>query len=231
MCGRAYQIYTLQELEQRYWTHGGTQGIRFSEFPANYNLSPTQLSPVVVGNGEDRRIELMTWGLIPPWAKEFKTEFSTINAKAETLFESKLYRGPALKRRCIVPMSGFIEWKRDDAGKRPFCIHHKAEPIMSLAGVWETWSGGAGAGPKHSFSVITTAPNSFMEKIHNRMPVVLGREDEEAWLDPANSDQVRLSRLLKPCPSEWLDGFEVSTAINSPRNNRPEVLRPYSASM
>ena len=194
---------------------------------ANYNLSPTQDSPVVRVKGTERRIEQCRWGLIPPWSPEFKTKLSTINARAESVFQSRLYKGPALRQRCLVPMSGFIEWKRTPDRKRPFAIHLKDKPIMSMAGIWEAW--GSGEAARRSFAIVTTAANGFMSKIHTRMPVILDEAAEQAWLDPENHDQNALQELLRPCPDEWLDADEVSTAINSPRNNSPEVLLPLEA--
>jgi putative SOS response-associated peptidase YedK len=182
MCGRAYETYSDDELFFRYLTvrqRRNPLGLR-----PNYNLAPTQASPIVrVVNGA-RQIDLCQWGLIPPWEPEFKTKLSTINAKAETIFTSRLFRGPVAKQRCVVPLSGFIEWKRTGGPKRPFAIHLKDQAIMSVAGVWGTW--GQGDDVRNSFAIVTTAANKFMEGIHNRMPVILGKDAVDAWLDPAN---------------------------------------------
>jgi putative SOS response-associated peptidase YedK len=222
MCGRAYETYTDEELHIRYINQKSKRNPL--GFKPNYNLAPTQLSPIVWVEDGDRKIDLFQWGLIPTWEKEFKTKLSTINAKAETLFESRLYKGPALKRRCIVPLSGFVEWKREGDKKRPFCIHLKNDPIMSVAGIWETWKGEEDV--RHSFSIVTTSANAFMRSIHERMPVILSRENESEWLNLPESNPAKIQNLLMPCPDDWLTAFEVSTAINSPRNNRPEVLQP-----
>jgi putative SOS response-associated peptidase YedK len=224
MCGRAYETYTDEELFLRYMNK---QRVKIPAFKPNYNIAPTQNVLVLRNVDRDKQFDLFQWGLIPVWEKEFKTKLSTINAKAETVFESKLYKGPITKRRCIVPLSGFIEWKREGESKRPFAIHLKDEPIMSVAGIWETWRGTVKGEEteRHSFSIITTAANEFMEKIHDRMPVILSPKDEDAYLDPAQKPEA-IAKLLKPCPKSWLSAYEISTLINSPRNNRPEVLEP-----
>jgi putative SOS response-associated peptidase YedK len=200
--------------------------VKIPALKPNYNLSPTQETPIVrVGSEGARKIDLVRWQLVPPWEPEFKTKLSTINAKSETIFESRLYKGLILRRRCIVPLSGFFEWKRDGEKKRPFAIHLKGEPIMSIAGVWDTWKHGETA--KDSFAILTTASNEFMNEIHNRMPLILSREDEEAWLDPALNDRARVESILnKSLPSEKLDAYEVSTRVNSPRNTDADVISP-----
>ena len=167
----------------------------------------------------------MKWGLIPEWSPEFSTKLSTINAKSETIHESRLYKKAIVQRRCIVPVSGFYEWKREGASKRPFKIFLKDSPIMSLAGIWTAWRAGT-PGELRSFSIMTTAANDFMSNIHDRMPVILNRSQWDEWLDSEIHETDAINALLKPCPPDWLDAVEVSTLVNSPKNNRAEVLAP-----
>jgi len=167
----------------------------------------------------------MHWQLIPGYEPKFKTKLSTINARSETVFTSKLYRDLVIRQRCILPLSGFFEWKTDGERKRPFRIHLCDDLIMSVAGIWETWKPGT-SHERSSFSILTTAANQFMSKIHERMPVILGRSDEDAWLDPEVHEQEKLQRLFKPCPSSWLTAVEVSPLVNSAKNNSPEILEP-----
>jgi putative SOS response-associated peptidase YedK len=170
----------------------------------------------------------MHWQLIPEWEPSFKTKLSTINAKSETVFTSSLYRDLVLRQRCIVPLSGFFEWKREGAQKRPFKIHLIDDPIMSVAGVWAIWRPGT-PDERSSFSILTTAANEFVSTIHDRMPVILGRSDEDAWLDPAVHKEEQLTKILKPCPGSWLTATEVSALVNSANNDTPEVLEPATA--
>jgi putative SOS response-associated peptidase YedK len=190
-----------------------------------YNLCPTMNSPVLRLVDGVRQFDSMHWQLIPRHEPVFKTKLSTINARGETLFTSKLHRDLVLRQRCIVPLSGFFEWKTDAAGKHPFKIHLIDEPIMSVAGIWDTWSPGTSA-ERSSFSIVTTFANSFMKTIHDRMPVILSRYDEDAWLNPAIDEPETLQPLVKPCPSEWLTSVEVSSLVNSAKNNTPDVLQP-----
>jgi len=159
----------------------------------------------------------------------FTTTLSTINARSEGVFQSRLYRDLVIRQRCILPLSGFFEWKKDGQRKRPFKIHLQDDPIMSVAGIWDTWRPGT-PDEQSSFSIMTTAANEFMSGIHDRMPVILGRSDEGAWLDPEVHEKDALQMLLKPCPSEWLAAVEVSTLVNSTRNNTAEVLERVGAS-
>jgi putative SOS response-associated peptidase YedK len=172
-----------------------------------------------------RDIDTMTWGLIPEWSPEFKMKFSTINARSEGVFESRLYKKPILQRRCIIPVSGFFEWKKEDSAKRPFKIFMKEWPILPLAGIWTSWRAETPE-EQRSFSIMTTAANSFMQKIHDRMPVILDKKQCEEWLDPEVQEPEAIGAMLKPCPAKWLDSIEVSTLVNSTKNNRAEVLEP-----
>jgi len=222
MCGRLYETYTDAELSFRYLNN---RSITLPLLLPIYNLCPTQNSPVLRRVDGERQFDLMRWQLVPATEPAFTTRLSTINARSETIFESRLYRDLVIRQRCIVPISGFFEWKRNAHRPRPFKIHLRDEAIMSLAGIWERWRPGT-QNEQMSFSILTTAANEFMRDIHNRMPVILGRDDEDAWLDPENSATESLQLILKPCPSAWLTAAEVSPLVNSPRNNRPEVLLP-----
>lgn len=227
MCGRAYATYIEEELEARYLTkkrHKKPLG----EFAPNYNIAPTQLVPVILRKTEEPEIEFFRWGLIPSWAKDIKSaaQYSLMNAKGEEIETKRSFKDAFLLRRCIVPVSGFFEWQAAEGGvKRPFAIHLKDNSIMSLAGIWETW-GKLGENQICSFSIITTQANFLVEKVHDRMPVILKEEDESAWLNPENRDPLFLKGLLKPYPSEQMSLYEISTLVNSPKNNVKEVLAP-----
>ncbi len=136
------------------------------------------------------------------------------------------YKNAFQKRRCIVPVSGFFEWQKTTTTKKPFAIHLKEDPIMSLAGIWEHWVSQVDGSIVDSFTILTTPANRFMEAIHTRMPLILDPKDEQLWLNPSVPEISELSNLMKPCPPEWLDAFEISTLVNAPKNNSAEVLRP-----
>src|SRR5215472_10922121 len=167
----------------------------------------------------------MRWQLGPNFEPAFTTNLSTINAKSETVFESRLFSNLVVRHRCVVPWSGFFEWKTEGQRKRPFKIHLQNNAIMSLAGVWDTWRPGTPL-ERRSFSILTTAANRFMREIHDRMPVILDSSVLEDWLNPEIHEREILEELLQPCPEKWLSATEVSSLVNSPKNNSPEVLQP-----
>ena len=224
MCGRAYQTYSDEELYFRYLSQRPITP--WSLLPI-YNLCPTHDSPVVRIVSDQRKIELMRWQLVPSTEPAFTTKLSTINARSESVFQSRLYRDVVMRQRCIVPLSGFYEWKRAGDVKRPFKIHLREEPIISVAGIWDTWRPGS-AYERRSFSILTTSANDFMREIHDRMPVILDRDSEARWLDPEVGDREVLEKLLRPCPSSWLTAIEVSPLVNSSKNNSAELLRPIT---
>jgi len=227
VCGRAYQTYSDEELYFRYLSQRPIT--TWSLLPI-YNLCPTHDSPVVRVDSGRRKIELMRWQFVPSTEPAFNTKLSTINARSESVFETRLYRDVVIRQRCLVPLSGFYEWKRAGDSKRPFKIHLRDEPIMSVAGIWETWRPGS-PHERRSFSILTTSANEFMKDIHDRMPVILGRDVENEWLNPEVGERERLEKLLKPCPSSWLTAVEVSPLVNSSKNNSAEVLRPAQATV
>ncbi len=217
----------MEELELRYLN----QRLRrapSSDFAPNYNLTPTELSPVVHVRDGVNTIEFFRWGFVPFWAKDLKSaaKYSLINSKSEEIEKKRSYKEPFEKRRCIVPLSGFFEWKRTGKTKRPFVIRLKDEPIMSVAGVWEKWRSKDTGEEISSFSIVTTGANEALSVFHDRMPVILGKNEEQKWLDPENHDLVGLKKLLRPCPPEWLTFYEVSPLVNSVKVNKKELLAP-----
>src|SRR5678816_1028119 len=136
MCGRAYETYSDEELYFRYLSQPPEITLNFSP---TYNLGPTDDSPVLRSVLGQRQFDRMRWQLVPAAESAFSTKLSTINARSETVFDSRLYKDLVLRQRCIVPLSGFFEWKRAGEVKRPFKIFLRDEPIMSVAGIWETW--------------------------------------------------------------------------------------------
>ena len=223
MCGRAYQTYSDEELYFRYLSRKPESS---SGFLPVYNLCPTQNSPVLRILSGERRLDWMRWQLVPSTEPAFTTQLSTINARAEGIFQSRLYRDLIYRQRCIIPLSGFFEWKRWEGVKRPFKIFLRDEPIMSVAGIWDTWRSGSPE-QRDSFSIVTTSANEFMAEIHDRMPVILDRSAEAAWLDPELRNREVLEKLLNPVPSSWLDAVEISSLVNSTRNNSADILKPH----
>jgi len=184
------------------------------EFSPNYNASPSQNVPVVIWGS--RVLDMYRWGLIPHWAKEESIGNKLINARAETLLDKPSYRNAFLKRRCLILCSGFFEWKN----KKPFYIKAKGKKVIALAGLYEEWT--KGKEPIKTCTVITCGPNQFMKEIHHRMPVILDEAQFDEWLNP-KTDADLLEGYLRPYEAE-LTAKAVSTEINSPKNNKKELL-------
>lgn len=227
MCGRAYSTFTDDELYFRYLNRRSWHLPLADSKPVvnpNYNLCPTQNTQIFSARDGTLGFHLMRWGLVPGWAKTVKDadKYSMINAKAEEIAEKRSYKAAFRQRRCIVPLSGFFEWKREGNQKTPYAIRGKGEAIISLAGIWESWQGADGE-TVDSFSIVTTAANEFMQSIHTRMPVILTSEQEQEWINlETGTDQLNL--IMKGCASEFLEARPVSNLVNSTRNNSPEVL-------
>ena len=221
MCGRAYALFTEADLAGRYLRG---RPATLGELTPTYNLAPTQRTPIVREVNGARELARLRWGLVPSWAKELKIGASMINARAETIAEKPSFRVAFRQRRGIVPLSGFIEWQREGTRKRPFAIYRADRAILSVAGIWDRWVDPAGV-EVQTFAVITTGANGFMAPIHDRMPVILEPGDEDSWLS-ADTEPAALHALLVPCAEGRLAAHEVSSLINSPRNNAPELLEP-----
>lgn len=222
MCGRAYATFTDEELSLRYLNK---KKVELPDLKPTFNLAPSQYSPVVYVSRGERVIDQMRWGLIPYWAKDEKIGYKMINARGETISEKPAFRDAFVKRRCLVPVSGFYEWKRAGKEKVPFCIAPVGEALFSLAGIWERWLSPSGE-EVFSFAIVTTSANETMRTVHDRMPVILDQEKSEVWLDPNVKDVERLKSFLVPCPDAWLRVYEVSPAVNKPENNDASLITP-----
>ena len=195
------------------------------EFGPTYNAAPTQQLPVFfIGARGERNLRLMRWGLIPYWATNAAIGAKMINARADSVTEKPAFRSAFSRRRCLVPMSGFYEWKKSAAGKEPHYIHLLNSDVFAAAGLHEYWPGKDGAAAVESYTIITTAANESMRSVHDRMPVILQPSDYEAWLDPENRDLAGLKSLLKPFPAEEMGFYPVSTRVNRAGNDGPELI-------
>lgn len=214
MCGRFTLSHTLDQIAARFDAEVGP----LLEAMPRYNIAPTQPVAVVLQNGT-RYIDVLKWGLVPSWAKDPSIGSRLINARAETLAEKPSFRTALARRRCLVPASGFYEWKEADnpeeGGKTPQFIHAKDGGLLAFAGLWDEWTEPDGS-PLRTCTIITTAPNQLMASIHDRMPVILAPEDEGYWLDGNVSRPQDLLPLLVPAPADILDAYPVSRRVNSP---------------
>jgi putative SOS response-associated peptidase YedK len=190
-----------------------------------YNVAPTSPLTIVRQRPEEgRTVEQVRWGLIPSFAKDAKGAARMINARAETVATSPVFRTSFKARRCIVPSDGFYEWRRTGGPKQPYFLHPPAGSVLALAGLWAVWKDPATGLWVPSAAVITTDANRAMSAIHDRMPVLLPREAWDDWLDPTLDDQEYLLSLLVPAPDDVLDMVAVSTRVNNVRNDGPELI-------
>jgi putative SOS response-associated peptidase YedK len=192
-----------------------------------FNAAPSQELPVVVSDGE-KHVELMRWGLVPVWAKDTSIGYKMINARAETLAVKPSFRKALSLQRCIVPAGGFFEWKQVGKEKIPYYIFLKKKQVFGFAGLYDVWHDKAGKELK-TYTIITTDPNELVGTIHNRMPAILEKEDEETWLNPDETDPQRLLPLLHPYPVDEMDAYPVSRLVNAPANDTKAILEPLKA--
>jgi putative SOS response-associated peptidase YedK len=190
-----------------------------------YNVAPTQHAPVLFDDGGARRLEMTRWGLIPSWAKDASIGNKMINARAESVAEKPSYRVAFRKRRCLVPMGGFFEWKRTGKEKVPHWIHPAHGDVVTVAGLWERWYP-QGAEPVTTFTVLTTAANAFMAELHDRMPVIVASDDRDTWLHHESDESVLLA-LLRGAPDGLLAAYPVSTRVNSPRYDAADLVERW----
>ncbi len=188
-------------------------------FTARYNIAPT--TPVLALSGG--KFDLYRWGLIPSWAKDVSIGNRMFNARAETVAEKPSFRNAYRRRRCLVPASGFYEWRLEDGRKQPY-VCHRDRRLFSMAGIWEHWQDGDG-NEIQSCAVITTDAKGKMRELHQRMPVYIAPADYAAWLDCSNDRTDAADRLLLDTAPEY-EFYAVGSAVGNSRNEGPQLVEP-----
>src|SRR5439155_2817146 len=186
-----------------------------------YNIAPSQPIAVVANSGNNQ-IEFFRWGLVPSWAKDPSIGNRMINARAETLAEKPMFKTALKRRRCLIPASGFYEWKKSPDGKikTPMYIRMKGGKPFAFAGLWDRWQSPGGE-ELLSCTIVTGPPNTLCEEIHNRMPVILSGEDCKSWVKPEEMSAEEAAALLKSYPPEEMEAFPVSRRVNNPAADVP----------
>ena len=222
MCGR----FTIT-LEPAFFQQELDLGKIPTEWTPRYNAVPGQDIPVVT-DGQSRNVEMLRWGLVPDWAKDLSIGFRMINARSETLSEKTSFRDAFKQRRCLVLTDGFYEWQKPakkGMANAPFRFTLQDGKPFAFAGLWEIWHS-----PKkeevHSCTIITCQPNKLVEQIHNRMPVILDKENCWTWLE--EKPEAELSALLKPYPGEKMISYPVSQWVNNPRVDDVKCIEPLT---
>jgi putative SOS response-associated peptidase YedK len=219
MCGRFTITDPIDAILDRYYA-SIADGL---EYRPNYNAAPMQYIPTIIGSKDGNRLGSLRWGLVPTWAKDEKIGNKMINARAETIAEKPAFKRLISSKRCIIPTNGFYEWRKDGSNKQPMRILMKDDSIFSLAGLYDTWTDPDG-NKLSTCTIITTEPNSLMEDIHNRMPVILRPEDEGKWLGRDNDDVQSLLGLLKPYQASEMRAYEVPKEVGNVRNNNEGLI-------
>jgi len=218
MCGR-YTLYSSPAAV--------AQEFGLAEVPElfpRFNIAPTQTVAVVreMPDAQGRELAFLRWGLIPHWADDPSIGNRMINARSETAAAKPSFRKAFRARRCLVVADGFYEWQKTSGGKQPYLIGLKSNRPFGLAGLWERWD--KQGEPVESCTILTTEPNELMRPIHDRMPVIIPKEQYGLWLDPRCQDAGELAQLLRPFPSDGLRAYQVSSVVNNARNDVPECV-------
>ncbi|MDR4886952.1 SOS response-associated peptidase [Fredinandcohnia sp. QZ13] len=222
MCGRFTLFAEFDDILNRFDIE---TTIEQDLYIPSYNIAPSHSVLSVINDGRRNRLGYLRWGFVPSWAKDDKIGYKMINARAETLAEKPSFRHAFKHRRCLVIADSFYEWKKGaDKSKTPMRIKLSSDELFAMAGIWERWNSPDG-NALYSCSIITTTPNELMKDIHDRMPAILRKEDEKLWLNPSLDDVSKISDLLKPLAAEEMEAYEVSSLVNSPRNNSPNVIQ------
>ncbi len=194
----------------------------------NFNVAPTEMVPVLRVDAEGQpQLVPMRWWLTPYWARELTNKYSMFNAKAETAAKSPAFKEPYRKRRCVVPVTGFYEWCRENQQKVPYFITPSAADGLLLAGLWDAWKNRQSNEELLSFTVLTTSASDAMRSVHHRQPVMLSVEEARAWLDHSVST-AQLEYLLQPRLPVQLDAVPVSTHVNNARNKDARCMQPIA---
>ena len=217
MCGR-YNLVTdagalvdYFEIEHALFNYPGPR----------YNIAPGQDVPVIRQSAQGRELISARWGLVPNWSRESNPGYSTINARAESVADKPAYRNPFRHKRCLIPASGFYEWKRADGQKTPYHIHLPENEMFAFAGLWDHWDKeGEGF---DSCTIIVTTANQAVRPVHDRMPVILNRAQYNTWLNTGRFSRTQLESMLVPYAG-LMDVHPVSRHVNSPMHDDPECL-------
>lgn len=218
MCGRMVQVLDAELIKEVFGLPETPQ------LHQSYNVAPTAQIPVIRQDAEhNNRLDFLSWGFLPSWSKD--PAKIQINAKSESVSEKPFFRTAIKYRRCLIPSSGFFEWTAEGKGKVPYYITMKDSSPMVYAGIWEQYKYPTGE-IQDTVAILTTTPNKLVEPLHDRMPVILHREEYDIWLDRDNHDPEKLKRYYQPYPADMMTAFPVSSVVNNARNDFPECIKP-----
>ena len=221
MCGR-YSLICIDDLGNRFRIFDPIMGLR-----SRFNVAPASEMPVVV-RSDRNHLAIMRWGLIPSWTKDIRATKPLINARAETLGEKPAFRSLLNARRCLVPASGFFEWKKDGNRKCPVYFRLTDDPLFSFAGLFDQWHNPEGV-TVSTYTIITCDANSLVAPSHDRMPVILSRATEERWLSPDPVTPEEQKQILVPYPAGLMEAVVVSDLVNNTAVDDERVIQPLTS--
>ena len=225
MCSR-YSLTSPPEAVRAYFGYADTPN-----FPARYNIAPTQPIAVVARDREGvRRFRLMRWGLLPAFVKDPKTFPTLINARSEEVLVKPSFRNAMRWRRCLIPADGFYEWTGPKGKRRPFLLRPRQGQLIAFAGLYERWSDKDG-GEIDTVVILTCPANRTVSPLHDRMPVVLAPEHFEAWLDVKGTPADAAVKLLSPSSDDLFQAIEMHPKINNSRKDEPCIQEPLEPSL
>ena len=227
MCGRFVSSTAPDEIAKYF----GVDTVSEQLLAPNYNTAPSAPVYAVRQRDQERRLDVLHWGLVPIWAKDLRVGNRMINARAETLAEKNAFKRAYAKRRCIIPVDGFYEWEKiaGQKTKQPWYIYRPDGDPFAFAGLWEIWRGPDrdGSDEVHSCTIITGEPNDSMAEIHHRMPVMLPPDAWDTWLDPEINEFEALAPFLTPAPSALIANHMVSTEVNNARHRGAQLIAAH----
>jgi putative SOS response-associated peptidase YedK len=224
MCGR-YAITSAPEALRALFGYAEQPN-----FPARYNIAPTQPIAVVRLVEGKREFGLVRWGFLPSWVKDPNAFTLIINARGESVCDKPAFRAAMKRRRCLIPADGFYEWQAGGRGpKQPFYIRARSGKPMAFAGLWETWEGPNGE-EVDTAAIVTTRANRTLSPLHDRMPVIIAPDAFDLWLNCGEVEVSTAETLIAAAPDDLLEAYPVSTAVNRTANDNAALILPLDLS-
>lgn len=221
MCGR-YSLICIDDLGNRFRVFDPMMGAR-----SRFNVAPGNEMPVIV-RSDRNHLAIMRWGLIPRWTKDIRAAKALINARAETLAEKPAFRVLLSTHRCLIPASGFFEWKKEGKKTTPYYIRLSDSPLFSFAGLYDQWHNPEGV-TVSTYTIVTCDANRLVAPLHDRMPVILSPQGEDRWLETCPLSHGEVNKILVPYPAGLMEAIPVSDRVNSPAVDDELLVQPLAS--